>query len=986
LEGLNSGTYHLRTANIIGLGDLLRGDPADISCTPFCDPLTGEDIVVGINVSLDIDFDLATTPVITGHVSKDDPVVNAEGVRVDAYNGIGVKVATAVTDGDGNFTLANLWQGGFYVRTANILGYVDALHADGQCTGECDVKDGTQILVPVTGSVALPDMQLDDAASISGTVGDGDNGIAGISMELYRDTGAFVAATTTNGAGTYDLQGLTAGDYHLVSRNSFGYIDEGDDNIVCQATCLASSTAGFTIAGTGNTTKDFVLDWGGEISGTVSGGGPGLSGVTVEAYNGNEVKISSTVTGGSGNYHIIGLVAGDVFLRTRNAAPFRNQLYGGGECDAFCDVGSALEIGVVLGSPATGKDFNLISGFAISGVVTDGTDGIGGVLVEAWDGNLPAGSAVSLPPDGVYAIKGLKDLPEGVDYHMQTSNDASFIDIVLGGDSCTPYPCDRSSGTITTIQGADVVDVDILLAPGSTLPGIATVDLDPGDATSVDVPLPTGEAWLYSDTGLLVKTATVADGLFNFTGLADGDYYLVIHNDLGLVDQLWAGIPCPGASCDFVLEGGTLITVGAAAAPEGSTGSRIESTARSTTKALTAGETRYQFILEDGTPISGSITIDGDGPVPEGTNVYIFFEDGTLVDGEPVLTNGLGDFVTKTGFAPGTTWFAATQAPGKPGAGNGLVDEVYNNIPCDGDCDPLALNATGIPIPATGDPSPVYIVLATGGGISGVVNALDAPFGSIAQVSLELFDDAGNSIATASTNGLGEYSFEGLLANTYRLLAKPQAGNFGAVLYDGVYCDGGCDILSGNQVVLNTSTPSATGVDFALPYDNCPNVDNPDQQDSDGDGRGDACEGAPPNISNKATVDETAIIGDGVQIDRNVSVAAHADIGAGSILKRYTRIGESCILGDNVFIGQNAVLGAGCSIGSDSYLNRGVVLKVNVTIGSEAIIGKDSRIDDGAVLGSGVTLGQNVHVMAGSCIPDGASFNKDDVVVGNFCP
>ena len=61
--------------------------------------------------------------------------------------------------------------------------------------------------------------------------------------------------------------------------------------------------------------------------------------------------------------------------------------------------------------------------------------------------------------------------------------------------------------------------------------------------------LETGAAWLYSATGAFLKTAAINSGLFSFNGIADGTYFVLVKNDLGLVDQLYANIDCPDGSC-----------------------------------------------------------------------------------------------------------------------------------------------------------------------------------------------------------------------------------------------------------------------------------------------------------------------------------------------------------------------------------------------------------------------------------------------------
>jgi carbonic anhydrase/acetyltransferase-like protein (isoleucine patch superfamily) len=579
-----------------------------------------------------------------------------------------------------------------------------------------------------------------------------------------------------------------------------------------------------------------------------------------------------------------------------------------------------------------------------------------------------AGSSTSVPPVGGFSIEGL---PEG-DYRLRTTNNAGYVDTVVGGDSCTPEPCAISTGSLNNIAGADITGLSIQLSAGNTLPGIATVTTD-----TVDVPLPTGTADLFSSSGNLVKSVPVAEGLFTFRGVADGTYFLLIRNDLGLVDQLWAGIDCPAGSCDVAT--GTPIDVGAAPAAVEST-SRLQSTKSSdymTTAAAVEG-TRLEFSLEQGTTVKGSVVTEGETAV-QFVKVYIFDDQGDLA-GEGI-TDGVGNFETDAGFPDGT-WYAATQAPGTSGVGGGLTDEVYKDKTCAGDCDPVGQSAT--PIVTPGAAGEVHFVLGTGGRISGRVSS-STTTDPIAQVRINLFDDLGNPVAQTSTDGLGEYAFEGLLDGSYHLVASPQAGSFGAVLYDDLYCDGGCDVLTGAVVTLGAAT-SVGGIDFALPDDNCPNVDNTDQADSDYDGRGDACEGEPPVIHSKAVIDPTARIGDGVQVDQGVVVKAYAIIGADSILRRKSEIGEYCQLGENVIVEQSAKLGDHCSVGNGSYIGRSATLGSYVTVGINSIIGRDNRIEDHVVIGNNVELGPGVRVLARICIPDGTVIKKNTKVDTGPCP
>jgi hypothetical protein len=52
---------------------------------------------------------------------------------------------------------------------------------------------------------------------------------------------------------------------------------------------------------------------------------------------------------------------------------------------------------------------------------------------------------------------------------------------------------------------------------------------------------------LLDDTGAeLFKTRPWSTDCGPSDGLADGTYYLLIENNLGLIDELYAGVPCSG--------------------------------------------------------------------------------------------------------------------------------------------------------------------------------------------------------------------------------------------------------------------------------------------------------------------------------------------------------------------------------------------------------------------------------------------------------
>lgn len=165
-------------------------------------------------------------------------------------------------------------------------------------------------------------------------------------------------------------------------------------------------------------------------------------------------------------------------------------------------------------------------------------------------------------------------------------------------------------------------------------------------------------------------------------------------------------------------------------------------------------------------------------------------------------------------------------------------------------------------------------------------------------------------------------------------------------------------------------------------------------------------------IHKTATVDETAIIGDGVKIGAGCYVGPKVEIGAGTILYPNVTILDECTIGRNTTIWSGAVIRERCHIGNDCIIhpnatigadgfgfrpcNEKGLVKIpqigNVVIGNCVEIGANTCVDRGkfssTVLGDGCKIDNLVQIGHNSklgkfCIMAGNSGLAGSVTLGN---
>jgi protocatechuate 3,4-dioxygenase beta subunit len=785
VSGLSPGTYYVSTSN----NQAFRNEVwNNLPCEPFCNPLDGTPVTVtGTAATAGIDFALDAAASISGQVRLGaTPQAN---VPVELYGAVGNLVRTTTTNASGNYTFAGLAAGRFFVRTRDTAGRADALWNGLPCLGSaCNVRQGTPIDLAAGASQPGVDLVLTNPATISGTVTrlPGSTPTSGVTIQLLAASGAVALTTTTNASGSYAFTGLPAGTYRLVTRNTPGLIDVAWPSAPCPAACNGLNGSAITVTAGGSATgRNFTLDPGGSISGSVRQASPvaPIPGVTVQVYGSGGIPVAQVLSNASGNYEVGALPTGNFVVRTQQNLGFADQLFNNLPCTGYCDLLSGTPVPVTSGSGTGLVDFSLTGGLSISGRVRDAATGAGIALarVTAFDvGGFIAGSAQA-DASGNYTIAGLRP---GT-YRLRTANLSGYVNQIWNGVACTPTPCLIGSGTPVTLSAGNVGGIDFSLTRGGTISGTAT--------DTFNNPLPTATAFLYDANGTEITSAPVANGIWEFSGLANGTYYVLIRNSSGLIDQLWNNIPCPAGACNIAATGTPIVLTGT---EPGRAGGK-------------SGPANINLRLPPGQTISGTVTdATTSQPIP-GVTVYFFNAAGVEVG--QATTNALGQYVSEGGLAAGS-YRAATTNGVTRGAADGYVNRLYSGQNC-----LLACNfAGGTPISVTSTPTTGidFALSKAGPGMTGTVR--DVLGNPLALITIRVFDASGTLAGVARTNSVGVFRLDGLPAGNYFARTVNDFG-YQDRLYGGAICGTGCDPLAGTPIAVPATT-QVQNIDFTLGF------------------------------------------------------------------------------------------------------------------------------------------------------------------------
>ena len=280
------------------------------------------------------------------------------------YRVDGLLIATTQTDANGFYHFDGLPPGAYYLHVTTPTGYTITQHNQGDpattnAQGN-DAKDSdadsstgqTAIVSLASGAIDLTqDVGLFIPANLSGLVwietnpngirDPGEQGIPGVSVQLYTANGALAATTTTDANGQYAFINLIPGDYSVLFVTPLGYqstnANQGNDDTLdsdghSNQDGLTAQTPLLTLRPGDNVAS---VDYGLELAettpltatlgnrvwldqdrnGVQDANEAGVAGVVVTLYNAAGTVISNTVTDGNGNYLFGNLTPGVYYVQ-----------------------------------------------------------------------------------------------------------------------------------------------------------------------------------------------------------------------------------------------------------------------------------------------------------------------------------------------------------------------------------------------------------------------------------------------------------------------------------------------------------------------------------------------------------------------------------------------------------------------------------------------------------------------------------------------
>ncbi|MEM8930060.1 MAG: SdrD B-like domain-containing protein, partial [Acidobacteriota bacterium] len=278
---------------------------------------------------------------VDGDGVQDPGEVGIAGVTVDVVGPSGS--FTTVTGADGSWLVTGLAPGTYTVTvdSTTLPAAFDSVPTNGPASREYDVTATTDVLTADFGFDGTPLGSIGDLVFLDedgdGIQGVGEDGIAGVTVDLLDSVGNIVATTTTDASGAYDFVGLTAGDYQVrvsdVGQVLTGLNLSGGSNptTITLAAGQDYDDADFPYAPSSGSGTIGSLVWNDlDGDGVRDTGEPGLEGVTLALWHdidgngviepGTDNLLRTTTTDENGEYEFVGLLPEDYLVDVTDTA------------------------------------------------------------------------------------------------------------------------------------------------------------------------------------------------------------------------------------------------------------------------------------------------------------------------------------------------------------------------------------------------------------------------------------------------------------------------------------------------------------------------------------------------------------------------------------------------------------------------------------------------------------------------------------------
>jgi len=564
-----AGTYYAFTTgfNTQGLlNEIFDDTPCLLGCSDAEAIATGTPIAVASGAAVTgRNFALTPGGTVTGTITDAVTGNPLAGVTVTLWTRLSATtisfVASVTSDASGVYTVQAVKSGTYYAVTSNAQGYVNEIFDDILCTGSCSstlaVASGTGIAVTTGAAAGGVSFGLLPGGRITGTVTNQTTTLpmANVLVRALAPVNGVLTvfgSALTNGSGAYAIQGLPTGSYFLQTATSAA-INETYNNRPCNRTCTtAEAAAGDATAVTAGATvngRDFQLDPGASISGTVRSAATGnpLGSAGVQAFRQSGATTALVATTGvdvSGNYVLGGLPPDTYYLVAydllENTNGYVQELLGGTHCP-YCEGAELLgatPLVLSAGASSAGNDFSLDLAGGITGTITETSTGLplrGIVSAYVPGTSHPVGEALS-DETGVYFLNSLPPGPvflstRGFGRHLNEI----YNNVPCASGICTGAATVASGASVVAVAGSAVSNVNFGLSPRNEPPA-APVSLR-ATATAFTVQISWAEGGSGGATTSYVLEAGLAPGTTAVTlpvgstsltvpGVAPGTYYL----------------------------------------------------------------------------------------------------------------------------------------------------------------------------------------------------------------------------------------------------------------------------------------------------------------------------------------------------------------------------------------------------------------------------------------------------------------------------